>query len=121
MNSPTKVCKYCSGSCIKKGKRNGKQRFQCKLYKKYQLSHYIKNRIPESKENLLVKLNNEGMGISSISSILHVSKSSVQRIIIKFSKAILKPMISERNQVYEIDELRNLKVIRKMNLGYIRY
>ena len=55
------------------------------------------------------------MGISSISRILHVSKSSVQRIIIKFS--ILKPLISERNQVYEIDELRNLKVIRKMKAG----
>lgn len=57
------------------------------------------------------------MGISSISRILRVSKSSVQRIIVKFNKAILKPMISESNQVYEIDELRNLKVIRKMKAG----
>ena len=120
MKSPTKVCKYCGGICIKKGKRNGKQRFQCKHCEKYQLSYYSKNRIPESKEELLAKLNNEGMGISSISRILHVSKSSVQRIIIKFSKAVLKPLISERNQVYEIDELRTFERNKK-NESWVIY
>ena len=120
MKSQTKVCKYCGGNCIKKGKRNGKQRILCKNCKKYQLSHYSKNRIPVSKENLLVKLNNEGMGISSISRILNVSKSSVQRIILKFGKSVLKPLISERNQVYEIDELRTFEGNKK-NESWVIY
>ncbi len=84
------------------------------------MSHYNNNRIPQLKEDLLIKLNNEGMGISSISRILNVSKSSVQRIILKFGKSVLKPLISERNQVYEIDELRTYEGTKK-NESWVKY
>jgi len=110
-------CIYCGGNCIKKGKRNEKQRLLCKVCNKYQISQYDKNKISKSKKDLLIKLNNVGVGISSISRILNISKSSVQRIILKLSKNITKPQFLERNQVYEIDELRTYEGSKKNEFG----
>ena len=113
-------CKYCGKECIKKGVRSGKQRYQCKSCKKYQLSAYSKEKIQPSKEKMLIKLNNEGMGISSISRILDISKSSVQRIILRLSSMIQKPVFSEYNETYEIDELRTY-VGNKKNESWVIY
>jgi len=69
---------------------------------------------------MLIKLNNEGMGISSISRILDISKSSVQRIILRLSSMIQKPVFSEYNETYEIDELRTY-VGNKKNESWVIY
>jgi len=115
--SYSNTCIFCGGNCIKKGKRNSKQRLLCKNCNKYQISTYDKARISKSKKELLLKLNNEGVGISSISRILNISKSSVQRIILKLSKDITKPQFLERNQVYEIVELRTYEGKKKNEFG----
>ena len=99
-------CIYCKKECYKKGKRNGIQRYQCKHCRKYQQKRYMRPIIPEHKYDWLIKLNNEGCGISSISRLLKVTKSSVQRIIIRVASKIQIPVYNESNQTYEIDELR---------------
>lgn len=99
-------CKYCNEKCVKKGKRSGKQRYRCSNCMKYQLRTYKKTRIDDSKVDFLRKLNNEGVGISSISRLLNISKSSVQRVIKRLYNQIQQPVFNESNQSYEIDELR---------------
>ncbi len=99
-------CKYCNRKCVKKGKRSGKQRYRCSNCMKYQLRTYKKTRIDDSKVDFLRKLNNERVGISSISRLLNISKSSVQRVIKRLYNQIQQPVFNESNQSYEIDELR---------------
>lgn len=118
--SYSNTCIFCGGNCIKKGKRNSKQRLLCKNCNKYQISTYEKARISKSKKELLLKLNNEGVGISSISRILNISKSSVQRIILNLNESIIIPELSERNQIYEIDELRTYEGSKK-NESWVIY
>jgi transposase-like protein len=100
-------CVHCQGKCTKKGKIKNVQRYICKCCGKTQQKVYIKPRIPVEKYDWVRQLNNEGCGISSIGRLLHVAKSSVQRIIICIAHSIQIPAYHEYNQVYEIDELRS--------------
>jgi IS1 family transposase/transposase-like protein len=99
-------CIYCKGQCIKSGKYKTTQRYQCKDCKRYQQDLYTKYRIPQEKYERVKDLSNEGNGISSISRLEHISKSSVLRIIIRISSKIKETICQETNQTYEIDELR---------------
>lgn len=99
-------CSICKGDCIKKGKRHGIQRYQCKACGCYQQQVYIKTRIPEEKYQWVKQLNNEGCGISSISRLLKIFKSSVQRLIERIASNLKMPRIDEKGQSYEIDEIR---------------
>ena len=98
-------CIYCKNECIKKGKYKTTQRYQCKRCKKYQQQKYIHPVIPKSKYDWVLKLNNEGCGISSISRLLQITKSSVQRVIIRIASTLQSPVYNENNQSYEMDEL----------------
>jgi len=99
-------CIYCKNNCIRKGKYKSIQRYQCKHCKKYQQQKYIRPIIPEQKYTWVKNLTIEGSGISSISRLLAISKSSVQRIIIRIAGKIQVPVYQETNQSYEMDELR---------------
>ena len=98
-------CIYCSEHCYKRGQRKEIQRYQCKKCGKYQQATYTKQRIPQEKYDWVVKLNNEGCGISSIGRLLRIAKSSVQRLIERIAATIKKPLHYEINQCYEMDEL----------------
>ena len=98
-------CIYCKADCIKKGKSKHTQRYQCKVCKRYQQESYAKQRISEEKYTWVKHLNNEGCGISSIARLLHISKSSVQRVIIRIAVAIKKPVFEQTGQQYQVDEL----------------
>lgn len=99
-------CIYCKGQCIKAGKYKMIQRFQCKNSKRYQQELYTKQRISQEKYDWARWLNNESCGISSIGRLLHISKSSVQRIIIRIASTLEIPVYQEINQSYQMDELR---------------
>ncbi len=98
-------CVYCQDNCTKRGKRNGKQSYQCKTCRKYQQDNYSKVRILQEKYQLVHRLNNEGCGKSSIGRLLTISKSSVLRIIMRLAKSISRPEIIENNESYEMVEL----------------
>lgn len=97
------ICRHCSGSCIKKGLIKGRQRYQCRKCSKYQQKKYRLKRFTEI--GLLIQLSNEGMSISSIARILHVSKATVTRKLkcISSHLSLLQP--KEQQQEYELDEL----------------
>ncbi|TAE79229.1 MAG: IS1 family transposase [Bacteroidetes bacterium] len=91
-------CQYCKGNCIKKGCYKRRQLYQCKNCKKYQRTTYVKPKIQETKKNQIKLYHNEGLGISSISRILTISKSSVQRKLTELAKQQPKPVIQETQQ-----------------------
>ncbi len=99
-------CIYCNKTVIKKGKRKGIQKYQCKACKRYQQAVYTKQRIAKEDYTWTHKLNNEGNGISNIARLLEISKSSVQRIIIRTALSIKMPVFKEEGQSYQVDELR---------------
>jgi len=100
------ICKYCQNHCIKKGVRStGKQCYQCKNCKKYQQSTYIKIHITQEQYNWVLNLHNEGNSLSGIGRLLHISVSSVQRVIIRLVRLKTKPVIQEKGEEYEMDEL----------------
>ncbi len=100
------ICKYCQHPCVRKGYAKHVQRYRCNGCNRYQQACYSKPRIPLNKYKWVVKLNNEGCGISSIARLLSVSKSSVQRLIERMAATLTKPARREVHQRYEVDELR---------------
>lgn len=99
-------CRYCSKyACIKKGLRNQKQRYQCKKCKKYQLATYQYRLYDARQDKTILALNAEGVGISSMSRLIGVSKQTIIRQIRQIAKRIEKPLILEQNQCYEVDEI----------------
>ena len=99
-------CRYCQNNCIKKGIRaTGKQCYQCKNCKKYQQLTYTKAPISQKQYNWVLRLHNEGNSLSGIGRLLHISVSSVQRVITRLVGLITKPIIQEKGKEYEMDEL----------------
>lgn len=98
-------CQYCKGVCVKKGCYKRRQLYQCKDCFKYQRSTYKVVRVSEEKKEQLQSFNNEGLGTSSISRLLKISKSTVSKIIMETSESIPPLMINESDQEYEVDEL----------------
>lgn len=99
-------CNHCQGQCIKKGKYKTAQLYRCKTCFRYQRSTYKKSTITAAQEKLLVQLNNEGMSISSMSRVLQITKSSVQRKILALGKSFVTQKQAAPFQDYETDELR---------------
>jgi insertion element IS1 protein InsB len=77
---------------------------------KYQRSTYQKVKIDCEKIELLIRLSKEGNSTSSISRLLYISKSSVQRKLTGLKNGIQSPVHEEQNLEYEIDELRTYTV-----------
>ena len=99
-------CKYCGGECNKRGIRKGIQNYQCKNCNRYQQKVYKKRKIPLGEYESVRNLTREGNSICLIARLLHISKSSVQRIIERIAAAIKKREYQEENQTYKMDELR---------------
>ena len=69
---------------------------------------------------MIVKLNNEGMGVRSISRVLDIPKTTVSRILLSVSQKLKAPLFREQYQEYEVDELRTF-VGSKKNECWICY
>lgn len=70
-------CRYCDGQCIKKGMRNHKQRYRCKICKKYQLENYSYQLYDRKDDRMIIAYNAESTSISSMSRLLGYSKQIV--------------------------------------------
>ena len=113
-------CKYCDTKCHKKGKRNRRQQYQCPVCYSYQKQNYVRNSLKSYDTELLIKLNNEGLGIRSIGRVLNIPKSTVSKLIFTLSKEIKQPTLKESAEEYEIDELRTF-IWKKENECWICY
>lgn len=99
-------CKICSRSCIKKGVRLNVQRWYCKSCNLSQQENYKYKRFDESQNKMLCMLTKEGVGTRGLSRIVGYPKTTIQRQIEKIAGQIPKPVHTENNQQYEMDELR---------------
>lgn len=113
-------CNNCRGECIKKGFYKTTQRYQCKVCGRNQRTVYRNRKYSSDSDKQIRVLNNEGVGINSISRILSIPKVSVQRRIERMKKDRPKPVFTESGQVYEVDELYTY-VGRKSHPCYIVY
>lgn len=114
-------CSKCqSTNTIKKGVRNNVQKWYCKACKRYFQEEYKNVICTPAHDALIVKLNNEGLGISSIGRIVGISKSNVVSRIKKLSNKISLNFKQECNEEYEVDELQTF-VGKSNNLCYVIY
>ena len=94
-------CSKCKNAAVKNGKQpNGKQRYYCKnckssFQRRYSYVAYYKE--TNAKIYLLLK---ESVGITSISRLLHISKTTVINRIKKMAAQIVKPKFNEKHQYY---------------------
>lgn len=112
-------CNYCKGECIRKGFYKTTQRYKCKGCGRYQRQVYRNRNCRTFNERISV-LNKEGVGISSISRILAIPKTSVQRQIERMRKDKPKPVFAESGQVYEVSCIRILAVKAIPVISYTR-
>lgn len=99
-------CNFCEAiQLIKKGKRGSHQRYKCTSCGKYQQNSYIYNLYDKNDDVRIRALNAEGVGIRSMSRIVGYSPATIIRRIVHLASQVTKPIYSEANQVYEVDEL----------------
>lgn len=82
------------------------QKYYCKNCNKYQRENYCYRLTAPADDLNIKKLNNEGMGISSMSRYLKIAKTTVRRRILIISNKLKQKEILEMNQVYEVDEMQ---------------
>ena len=112
-------CIHCNHLCIKKGFSGLTQRYQCKNCKKYQQKDYSYQRVWDQAE-VVMRLNNEGLGVRSMSRILTIPKTTICRMIEKIGMKIRYAEQNEEQQEYELDELYTY-VGNKKNECWIMY
>lgn len=99
-------CKRCNQTkCIKKGKRNGVQRYYCKDCKKCFQESYSYNAYHNSIDVLLVSLLKESCSVLGIARVLKISKNTVLSRMLRISKQIKMPYFDKPGCKFEIDEL----------------
>ena len=114
-------CKNCGQSnCIKKGKRNGKQRYHCKSCKcNFQLEYTY--RAYHQDVNILIKsLLKEGCGVRSISRIINISTKTVLSRMLNISKVIKPLSYNKLGCKFEVDELWSF-IGNKDNVTWVTY
>ncbi len=71
-------CQYCKNDCRKKGfQTTGKQKFQCRICKKYQQENYQKRAWKASTDRKIIALTKESCGIRSIARLLKIACNTV--------------------------------------------
>lgn len=106
-------CRYCQGACIKKGWQTKRQKYYCKVCKKYQQKFYSYKCCSPADDQIIIKLNTIGVGISGISKFTGISKSHVINRIRLLAEGAEKPAHAEDQQEYEVDEMKTF--IRSKN------
>ncbi len=114
-------CKNCKEpNCIKRGKRNGIQRYFCKSCNACFQQSYSYTAYQDTTNTLIKNLLREGCGILSISRIIGISKNTVLSRMLKISKQIKAPYFNKLGCKYEVDELWTY-IKRKEDFTWITY
>jgi insertion element IS1 protein InsB len=95
-----KICNFCDGTIVKHGiMKSRKQRYKCKDCYKTQVDYYTYQAYQPQINKSIVQLNNEGVGIRSISRILKISTTTLLRRIIAIANNIPSPTIIKGKSV----------------------
>ena len=115
-----RYCESCKIKCIKWGKtKRGTQRYRCPDCRKTIVEEYTYKAFIPNTNQKIVSLLKEGCGISSISRLLQISPTTVQKRILSISKRLTMPLIPI-GKSYEMDELCTY-VGNKKNRIWIAY
>lgn len=99
-------CRYCKGSCIKRGVRtNGAQTLCCSQCGKYQQVYYSQNARKPDCTKMVVKLLVNSCGIRGIGRVLGISPTTVLKRIINAAQSLPKHAPIAMGKNFEIDEL----------------
>lgn len=100
-------CQYCGHRCIKHGKQpGGTQRYYCKQCGKTQQKLYVYKGCCENVRDQFIKEVKIGTGISGISYVLGISKTTVIRWIRKQGRSIKPFPYFKQGDIFELDELK---------------
>ena len=114
-------CKNCNKSnCIKRGKRNGIQRYFCKSCNSYFQEAYSYIAYQETTNTLIKSMLKEGCGVLSISRIIGISKNTVLSRMVKIINQIKAPYFNKLGCKFEIDKLWTY-IKQKDNFTWITY
>lgn len=98
-------CKFCEGTCVKRGKRAGVQKYSCKSCGKYQQKEYKYHLVSRAEDILIKQLIADRVSFKGAARIIGCSVSTVQRRVLKLANTVRSPWRSEFNEEYEIDEI----------------
>ncbi len=114
-------CAIChQDRTIKKGKRNGRQRYYCRVCNKSFQGSYSYRAYCDGIDAMLVKLLKEGCGVRGISRILNIACGTVLSRILKLARQIKRPFFNETGRKFEVDELF-VKIANGRSQNYITY
>ena len=114
-------CKKCDqDNCIKKGKRNNKQRYFCKGCRINFQEGYVYQALKPNTDTAIILLLKEGCGVRSISRILKISTATVLSRILKIGNQVRAPYFDQLACKFEVDELWSF-IGTKKNVVWIIY
>ncbi len=114
-------CENCNQSnCIKRGKRNGKQRYFCRDCRISFQDIYSYKAYQTTTDGLIKSLLKESCGVLSISRIIGISKNTVLSRMLKISLQIKAPCFDRLGCKFEVDELWSF-IGSKDNVTWITY
>jgi insertion element IS1 protein InsB len=99
-------CICCNSSfTIRKGKRSGRQQYQCKSCGKYFLERYVIQRMDDYDKAYLIALHNWGSSLRAISYFTGFSAAGVVKALYRLSLQVKEPELKQ-GQSYQLDELQ---------------
>lgn len=99
-------CRNCTqDTCIKKGKRNGKQRYYCKSCSTSFQESYSYNAYKQTTDKLIKDLLKESCGVRSIARIIGISTKTVLAKMLQIANRIKEPYFNKLGCSFEMDEL----------------
>lgn len=114
-------CNKCSSeNCIKKGRRNKKQRYYCKDCQSYFQSGYRYKAYYSTTDQQIITLLKEGCGIRSIARILDISTKTILSRMLKISKQIHPVACTKYGCKFEVDEMF-VRIGNKEAKNYLTY
>ena len=100
-------CRQCKGLAIKNGKQpNGKQRYYCKTCKTSFQRSYNYKAYNKNTDKRIYNYLKESVGIRATARLLSISKTTVINKIKQLALKVEKPVLIEKHQYYELDEMR---------------
>lgn len=113
-------CNFCGGNCVKNGcQYNGKQRFKCRHCNKKQQQDYDYKAYKPQVNQYIVDHIKEGVGVSSLARLLHISTTTLMKRILEIANKIIAPHIVA-DSIYEVDEIKTY-IGRKQEHIWIAY
>ena len=114
-------CKNCNQTnCIKKGKRNGKQRYYCKICHLNFQDSYRYKAFDLTINCMISRLLKNGCGVMDVSRVLEISPKTVLSRMLKISNQLKIPFFNRLGCKFEVDEM-SIKIANGKKQNWLIY